>query len=85
MLDDIVERSNLYAKARTKLPQVVPDEKNGGTKKNVNYLSPNKMLDIARKDLLFFFATYYYMGYCRLPVQTDYWVRRKDHSCLPGH
>ena len=82
MLDDIVDRSNLYAMARTELPPVVPDKKNGGTKKNVNYLPPNKLKAITRKDILFFLATYYYMGYCRLPAKTDYWVRQKSHSFL---
>ena len=48
-------------------------------------MHPNKYQDISRQDILFFFASYYYMGYCRLPARQDYWVQRQPNSCLPAH
>ena len=83
IIDGIVLRSNTYALARTKLEQFELVE--GVIKKNPRWMHPSKYRDITRQDILYFFACYYYMGYCRLPARRDYWVQRKDHSCLPSH
>ena len=49
------------------------------------WMHPKKYRDTSQQDILFFFACYYYMGYCRLPVRQDYRVQRKPNSCLPAH
>ena len=83
IIDGIVLRSNTYALARTKLEQF--ELVNGVVKKNPRWMHLSKYWDINRQDILYFFACYYYMGYCRLPARQDYWVQCKDHSCLPSH
>ena len=48
-------------------------------------MHPSKFCDITRRDILYFFACYYYMGYYRLPAKRDYWKQRQQNSCLPSH
>ena len=83
IIDGIVIRSNTYAKARTTLEGMILV--NCVMKRNPRWMHPNKYRDISRQDILFFFACYYYMDYCRLPARQDYWVQCKPHSCLPAH
>ena len=40
---------------------------------------------MTRKDILYFLACYYYMGYCRLPARSDYWKQQLSNSCLLSH
>ena len=83
IIDGIVIRSNTYAMARTKLDETILVD--GVMKRNPRWMHLNKFRTINRQDILFFFACYYYMGYCRLPARRDYWVQHKPHSFLPAH
>ena len=67
IIDGIVTRSNMYAMARTKLEESILVD--GVMKRNPRWMHPSKYRDITRQDILFFFACYYYMGYCRLPAK----------------
>lgn len=53
--------------------------------KNINYLDPKKVEEITKEESLLFFAYYYYMGYCWLPVRHDYWRIPRFDSYLPAH
>ena len=83
IIDGIVTRSNMYAMARTKLEENILVD--GVLKRNPRWMLQYNYRDITRQDILFFFACYYYMGYCRLPARRDYWVERQPNSCLPSH
>ena len=83
IIDDIVLHLNTYSLACTKLEQY--ELVDGRLKKNPCWIHLSKYWDIFRQDILYFFARYYYMGYCRLPARQDYWVQRKAHSYLPSH
>ena len=83
IIDGIVIRSNTYALARTKLDETILVD--GVMKKNPRWIHLNKYQDISRQDILFFFACYYYMGYCRLPARREYWVQCQSNSNLPSH
>ena len=67
----IVEQSNVYTIARTNVsPMIVEEDK---IKKNPCYMHPKNYQTLTRQDILYFFACYYYMGYCRLPAKRDYY------------
>ena len=42
-------------------------------------------MEITESDILYFFAAYYYMGYCCLPAKVDYWKVPNVGSCVPEH
>ena len=83
IIDSIILQSNTYALACIKLKEC--ELADGALKKNRHWMQPAKYRDITRHDILYSFACYYYMGYCRLPARRDCLVQRKDHSCLPSH
>ena len=70
IIGGIVHQSNMYSLARTKLEKTILVD--SVVKKNPRWMHPRKCWDINRQDILFFFAFYYYMGYCRLPARRDY-------------
>ena len=79
-LDNVVDWLNLYTIARTELsPTIVVEDK---IKKNLCYMYPSKFRIITRQDILYFFASYYYMGYYRLPAKQDYWAQRQRNIRL---
>ena len=82
IIDDIVIRSNTYALACTTLEEKILVD--GVMKRNSRWMHQNKYRDITQQDILYFFACYYYMGYCRLPARQDYWVQRQPNSYLPA-
>ena len=83
LIDGIVEWSNVYAMAQTNVsPTIVEEDK---IKKNPCYMHPSKFRTLTRQDILYFFASYYYFGYCRLPAKQDYWAQHQRNSCLPSH
>ena len=83
IIDGIVIQSNTYAKAGTILEATILV--NGVMNRNPRWMHSYKYREISRQHILFFFACYYYMGYCRLPARRDYWVQRHPNSCLPAH
>ena len=83
IIDGIVIQSNIYALVYTKLDETILVD--GVMKKNPKWMHPNKYQDISQQDILFFFACYYYMEYCRLPARQDYWVQRQPISYIPAH
>ena len=79
----IVERSNFYAMARTNVsPTIVEGDV---IKKNPCYMHPKNYRTLTRRNILYFFACYYYMGHCCLPAKGNYWKQRQRNSCLPSH
>ena len=74
-LKEVCKRSNAYAIAQTKLDPRIPvdkDKPDGQTKPNPNYLRADKVKPIDPYEMLLFFATIHYMGYCKLPSKHNY-------------
>ena len=69
--------------ARTNVPPTILE--GDLIKKNPCYMQPKNFQTLARRNILYFFACYYYMGYCCLPAKRDYWKQRQQNSCLSSH
>ena len=73
LIDEIVHRTNRYSKWRMGVDKTITDPKTKEKVKNPQYLRKDLHRKVTREDILLFFATYFYMGYCQLPAKSNYW------------
>ena len=87
-LKEIRKHSNVYTLKQATLPPRIPKDINkpdGATKPNPYYLRPDRVKEIFPHELLIFFATIHYMGYCQLPSKRIYFMKWDRYECVPRH
>ena len=74
LINEIVHCTNGYSNWRMGVDKTITDPATKEKVKNPQYLRKDLHRKVTREDILLFFATYFYMGYCQLPAKSDYWT-----------